>query len=94
MLLLVNVKKMIHNLKNLKVKFILFGTFLAFFPPAVHAYAGPGVAIAAVIVFITVIFTFFASTLISLINLIKKVVSKISNLFKQKKGKARKNKQI
>ena len=83
---------MIHNLKNIKFKYILLGIFLIFFPPAAHAYAGPGVAIAAVIVFLTVVFTFFASTLISLFNLIKKASTKILNLFKNKKNKSRKNK--
>lgn len=81
---------MIHKFKNSKIKYILFGIFLSFFPPAAHAYAGPGVAIAAVIVCITVVFTFFASTLISLINLIKKAFFKISNLIKKKKEKSQK----
>ena len=41
--------------------------------PAAHAYAGPGVAIGAVIVVITVCITFFASLFLTLFNSIKKL---------------------
>lgn len=52
--------------------------FLRFFlisllvPCAANAYAGPGVAIGAVIVALTVIITFFASTILSIFKLFKK----------------------
>ena len=83
---------MINYLRKFKFNYILIGFLFVLFPPAVHAYAGPGVALAAVVVCITVIFTFFASTLISLFNLIKKAFSKISDSFKKDKKKVRKKK--
>ena len=46
----------------------LLSVFLV--PPA-HAYAGPGVAIGAIIVGITVLLAFFSSLLIRIFNLIK-----------------------
>ncbi len=45
----------------------------------VKAYAGPGVAIGAMIVFITVILSFSASIFISVLNFIKRII-------KMKKG--------
>ena len=47
------------------------------FPLAVNAYAGPGVAIGAIIVAITVLLTFIASSFISIINLIKSILKKV-----------------
>ena len=44
--------------------------FVFLIPPA-HAYAGPGVAIGAIIVGITVLLAFFSSLLIRIFNLIK-----------------------
>ena len=56
------------------------------FPIAAHAYAGPGVAIGAIIVFFTVIFAFFASTFISVFKFIKKSIIFLKNkLFASKK---------
>ena len=59
--------------------------------PAAHAYAGPGVAIGAVIVFITVCITFFASLFLTLFNSIKKLF--ILMIKKLKKNKL-KNKSL
>ena len=42
-----------------------------------HAYAGPGVALGAIIVFFTVLLTFFASVLISIFNFFKNNIKKI-----------------
>lgn len=55
----------------------------------VHAYAGPGAAIGAIIVFLTVVIAFFASTFISIFNFLKKFSKKI---FKTKNKKIKKNK--
>ena len=46
--------------------------FVTLMPPA-HAYAGPGVAIGAVIVALTVILAFFGSLVIRIFNLIKNI---------------------
>ena len=52
------------------------------FVPAAHAYAGPGVAIGAVIVVITVCITFFASLFLTLFNSIKKLFILMIKSFK------------
>ena len=57
--------------------YFLFFLFAFIFPPAVKAYAGPGVAIGAIIVFLTVIMAFFASTFITVFNFVKGVIGKI-----------------
>ena len=57
------------------------------FPYAAHAYAGPGVAIGAIIVFLTVVAAFFASTFITIISFIKKIFG-----FKSKKNKSHQKK--
>ena len=53
-----------------------------------HAYAGPGVAIGAIVVFFTVILAFFASTIISFFKLIQKAFRKV---FKRKSTIVKKN---
>ena len=58
------------------------------FPSAANAYAGPGVAIGALIVFITVILAFFASTLISFLKFFKKIFFNLRKLISKKKLKA------
>ena len=63
--------------------FFLISIFLSV---PVHAYAGPGVAIGAIIVFITVILTFFASTIITIFNFFK------NKIIKSKKNKPKKEK--
>ncbi len=59
-------------------------------PQAVHAYAGPGVAIASIIIFFTVIFSFFASSFISLFKFLKRIFTK--KKYNKKKNSAFKNK--
>ena len=49
-----------------KKEYIMLIILMACFPLAAHAYAGPGAAIGAIIVFLTVIIAFFASTFIRL----------------------------
>ena len=71
------------------MKFKIFALFLItiFIQQPVHAYAGPGVAIGIVIVFLTLIFTFLASLLISSFELTKKVFFKIRNKLNKKQKK-------
>ena len=62
-----------------------------------HAYAGPGVAIGAILVLFTVIFAFFGSIIIRIFNLIKrftnfffeKIIKNISKKSKRKKSDKR-----
>ena len=74
---------------NNLLKFFIFGlVFSIIFPNSVYAYAGPGAALAAVVVFITVVLAFFASTLLSIFDFIKKNIKK--NKKKHKKSIKRK----
>ncbi len=52
-----------------------------------YAYAGPGVAIGAVIVFFTVVIAIFASSILRVINFFKYIFKKLigKNKVKQKK---------
>ena len=59
-------------------------------PPA-HAYAGPGVAIGAIIVALTVLFAFFSSLIIKIFNLIISFLKYINKKLKPKE-KIKKNK--
>ncbi len=69
-------------------KIALYSFFLsALFTQPAHAYAGPGVALGAVIVFLTVVFAFLASTFLSLINFIK-------GLFKQNNDRGVDSKEV
>lgn len=82
----------INQFFKIKYKLFLFGFLFSIISNPVHAYAGPGVAIGAVIVFLTVIFAFFASTFISIFNIIKKLFHKFFNLIQNsKKKKIKKN---
>ena len=62
-----------------------------------HAYAGPGVAIGAILVLFTVIFAFFGSIIIRIFNLIKrftnfffeKIIKNLSKKSKRKKSDKR-----
>ena len=65
-------------------KFALILFFSGILTMPAHAYAGPGVAIGAIIVFITVILTFFASTLITIFNFIRKVLISLTKKLKRK----------
>tara|TARA_B100001093_G_C26431227_1_gene844082 strand:+ start:84 stop:320 length:237 start_codon:yes stop_codon:yes gene_type:complete len=69
---------------------ILFVSII--FPPSAKAYAGPGVAIAAVLVFLTVVFAFFASFFIGIWKLLKKLLNKLSKFNKKLKRKTNNNK--
>lgn len=76
-------------------KFYYFLYFLIFLSiPPVYAYAGPGVAIGAIIVFITLLITFFASTILTIfkfvrqiIRLILKILNNAKKNFNQRKRK-------
>ncbi len=63
----------------------LFNSTLSLFiislvtPLPAHAYAGPGVALGAAIVFLTVIFAFIASSFLSIVNFIRRIFSSRSS---------------
>tara|TARA_Y100000589_G_C26675217_1_gene435542 strand:+ start:128 stop:385 length:258 start_codon:yes stop_codon:yes gene_type:complete len=65
-------------------KYILLLVFVVslIIPLPVHAYAGPGVAIAAILVFITVIISFFASIFLKSYRILKLWISNITSFFK------------
>tara|TARA_B100000963_G_C22429715_1_gene581533 strand:- start:36 stop:278 length:243 start_codon:yes stop_codon:yes gene_type:complete len=67
--------------------FIILFLISFFLTPAAYAYAGPGVAIGAIIVAITVLISFIASTLIGFFNILKKTKDKIRNKTKSKNHK-------
>ena len=77
----------------IKSKKYLINFFLLalIFPQATHAYAGPGAAIGAIVVFLTVIFAFSASIFISIFNFVKKLINR-KNKSKDKKESDSKNK--
>ena len=83
-----------NNKKYFLNKNILF--FLTIFlinSPALYAYAGPGAAIGAILVFLTVLLAFFASTLIRVFNLSKIILKKlIKSDIKHQEKKIKKNK--
>ena len=56
--------------------------------PAAHAYAGPGIAIGAVIVVITVCITFFASLFLTFFNSLKKLFMLMIKTLKKTKKKS------
>ena len=85
-------KKFRTFLKYKKTNFILAFLFSVLITQPAHAYAGPGVAIGALVVFITVILTFFASFFITIFKYIKKLLVLIKNLFT--KNRSKKKKQI
>ena len=70
--------------------FILTIIFINTLP--VHAYAGPGVAIGAIIVLFTVLFAFFGSLIIRIFNLIKKILSILFSKPLKNKNNTPKNK--
>lgn len=80
------------KLKKYRLYFLLF--FFSFFYSPVYAYAGPGVAIAAIIVFLTAFFVTIISTGIKLFLFFKKNLRKVFQTFKiknyHKKNKAKK----
>tara|TARA_B100000242_G_C43054878_1_gene493434 strand:+ start:3347 stop:3565 length:219 start_codon:yes stop_codon:yes gene_type:complete len=60
-------------------------------PPA-HAYAGPGVAIGAIVVALTVLFAFFSSLIIKIFNLIISFLRYIKRKLQSKKKLKKTNK--
>ena len=76
---------------NKKFQFILFFLLALFFPSSANAYAGPGVAIGAVVVFLTVIFAFFASTFLSIFNFFKRL---LNSKKPKKSNKSNKSKEV
>ncbi len=59
--------------------------FILLIPPA-HAYAGPGVAIGAILVALTVIVAFFGSLIIKIFNLIMNFLRYINRKLKSRKN--------
>ena len=85
----------VNTIFLMKYKLLLSFLFFIFliFPPASHAYAGPGVAIGAIIVALTVVIAFFASTILGIFSFFKKVFNKRFIKNKDKKiNKKRANK--
>ena len=71
--------------------FLFLGLLSICLPNAVHAYAGPGAAFGAIIVFITVIIAFFASSFISIFQFLKKTFVSFKNYLSKKKKLSKKN---
>ena len=71
--------KNFYKLSTLSLLFILF------IPPA-YAYAGPGVAIGAILVAITVVIAFFGSLIIKIFNLIMNFLRYINRKLKSRKN--------
>ena len=63
--------------KILNKRYKLLFIFLFFTISPVYAYAGPGVAIGVVIVFITVVLAFFASFFLNIYKFLKLLITKI-----------------
>ena len=61
-----------------KNKYLLLFYASLFFQVPVHAYAGPGAAIGAIVVAITVILAFIASLIIGTFDYVKKFFTKIN----------------
>ncbi len=59
--------------------------FILFIPPA-YAYAGPGVAIGAILVALTVIVAFFGTLIIKIFNLIKNFLKYINRQLKSRRN--------
>ena len=65
--------------------FLFLGLLSIFLPNAVYAYAGPGAAFGVIVVFITVIIAFFASSFISIFKFFKKTFIFLKNSLSKKK---------
>ena len=74
--------------------FLISGLLSIFFPAAVHAYAGPGAAIGVIIVFVTVVIAFLASSFISIFQFLKKVFSSLKKSLSNKKNLSKKKKDV
>lgn len=81
-----------YNFKNFSLTSIITLLFILIEPA--HAYAGPGVAVGALIVFITVILTFFASFFLTIFGYLGKLFHYFYRLLFYKKTKKRKIKKV
>tara|TARA_Y100000589_G_C27156087_1_gene630913 strand:- start:12 stop:290 length:279 start_codon:yes stop_codon:yes gene_type:complete len=81
-----------NNFKNFYLTSIITLLFILIEP--VHAYAGPGVAIGALIVFITVILTFFASFFLTIFRYLSKLFHYLYRLLFKNITKKRKIKKV
>ena len=75
------------------LKFLLSFILITFTQP-VYSYAGPGIAFGALIVFITIIITFFASIFISVFRFLKIFFIKLRSIFNKRKKKSKNRKLI
>ena len=75
------------EIKNLYI--FLIAIFSLSISPA-YAYGGPGAAIGAIIVLITVILAFFSSLIIKIFNLIKILFLKLNTYINSKKTQKKK----
>ena len=80
--------KLKSQIKNITI--FLLTIFSTFISPA-FAYGGPGAAIGAIIVLITIILAFFSSLIIKIFKILKVLFSKLNVHFKSKKKKKDKN---
>ena len=71
----------------MKKKIIFLFLISSFYPSAIYAYAGPGVAIGAVIVFFTVVLALFASSFLRVFNFFKYIYKKLIGKIKKNKKK-------
>ena len=71
--------------------FLFLGLTSILLPNAVYAYAGPGAAFGVIVVFITVIIAFFASSFISIFKFLKKTFFFLKNFFSKKKNYQKKD---
>lgn len=84
------------KIRNKYLKFKKVSFFLSFFIicctlPA-YAYGGPGLGLGAILVFITVAITFFASLFITFFKYIKVLLVNIKKFFKKKEIKNKRKK--
>ena len=65
--------------------------FLLFASMPAYAYAGPGAAIGVIIVFLTVVFAFFGSVLISIFHFLRNSFKKFKCFLAKKKQESKKS---
>ena len=85
-------KSMKYIFKNFSL--ILFITICFILIEPAYAYAGPGVAVGALIVFLTVILTFFASFFLTIFRYLREFFNYIYKLLLNKKTKKRNLKKL
>ena len=76
-------KNLIYINRNIYLVCITLIT-IVFIKPA-YAYGGPGLGIGALIVFITVIITFFASFILKIFEMINKFIKSVKNNLSKRK---------